>query len=86
MNKVKDCREEDTVSLFRNNCTDKGILNAISRHDISRFADLESILQKYCTIESAWKTEMKFWDNPAPNMHPVRGKRVHYHKTPELIT
>ena len=29
---------------------------------------------------------MKFWDNPAPNIHPVRSKRVHYHKTPGLIT
>ena len=36
-------------------------------------------------MESAWKTEMKFWDNPARNIHPVRSKRVHYHKTPELI-
>ena len=37
-------------------------------------------------MESAWKTETKFWDNPAPNIHPVRSKRVHYHKTPELVT
>ena len=86
MNKVKDYREEDTVLFFHNNCTDKGILNAISRRDISRFADLASIVRKYCAMESAWKTETKFWDNLAPNMHPVRGKRVHYHKTPEFIT
>ena len=31
---VKDCREEDAISFFCNNGTDKGILNAISRHDI----------------------------------------------------
>ena len=36
-------------------------------------------------MESAWKTEMKFWDNPALNIHPVPSKRVHYHKTPELV-
>ena len=36
-------------------------------------------------MESAWKTETKFWDNPAPNIHPVRSKRVHYRKTPELV-
>ena len=24
LNRVKDCREEDVISLFRNNCTDKG--------------------------------------------------------------
>ena len=36
-------------------------------------------------MESAWKTEMKFWDNPAPNIHPVQSKMVHYHKTPELV-
>ena len=85
MNKVKDYREEDAVSLFCNNCTDKGILNALSHRDISRFADLASIVRKYCAMESAWKTETKFWDNPALNIHPVRSKRVHYHKTPELI-
>ena len=44
MNKVKDCREEDAVSFFCNNCTDKGILNALNRRDISRFADLASIV------------------------------------------
>ena len=37
-------------------------------------------------MESAWKTETKFWDNPARNIHPVRSKRVHYYKTPELVT
>ena len=25
--KVKDCRDEDAISAFRNNCTDEGILN-----------------------------------------------------------
>ena len=29
LNEVKDCREEDVVSLFCKNCTNKGILNAI---------------------------------------------------------
>ena len=71
MNKVKDYHEEDAASFFCNNCTDKGIPKAISRHDISRFADLASIVRKYCAMESAWKTETKFWDNPAKNIHPV---------------
>src|SRR4051812_49666089 len=44
LNKVKDCRKEDTVSFFCNDCTDKGILNAISRRDISCFAVLASIV------------------------------------------
>ena len=60
MNRTKDCREEDAISFFCNNCTDKGILNAISRHEITRFADLVSIVRKYCVMESAWKTEIKF--------------------------
>ena len=30
MSKVKDYREEDAISFFCKNCTDKGILNAIS--------------------------------------------------------
>ena len=67
MDRIKDCREEDAISLFCNNCTDKGILNAISRREITRFADLASIVRKYYAMESAWKTETKFWDNPALN-------------------
>lgn len=51
-NKVKDCREEDAVSLFFKNCTSKGILNAISRRDIVHFANLAAIVQKYCVMES----------------------------------
>ena len=43
-NRIKDFREEDTISFFCNNCTDKGILNAISRREITRFADLVSIV------------------------------------------
>ena len=44
MNRIKDCRKEDAISFFCNNCTDKGILNAISHRDITRFADLASIV------------------------------------------
>ena len=36
MSKVKDCREEDAISFFCKNCMDRGILNAISRRDITR--------------------------------------------------
>ena len=52
-NRIRDCREEDAISIFCNNCTDKGILNAISRRDITRFADLASIVRNYCAVESA---------------------------------
>ena len=61
MNRIKDCREEDVISFFCYNCMDNGILNAISRRDITR-ADLASIVRKYCAMESAWNTEIKFWD------------------------
>ena len=44
MSKVKDCREEDAISFFCKNCTDRGILNAISHHDIAHFADLAAIV------------------------------------------
>ena len=57
---------------------DEGIRNAVSRREITRFADLASIVRKYCAMESAWKTETKFWDNPAPNTTLVRNKRVHH--------
>ena len=44
MDSIKDCREENTISIFCNNCTDKGILNAINCREITRFADLASIV------------------------------------------
>ena len=78
MNRIKDCREEKAISIFCNNCTDEGILSAISRREITRFADLASIVRKYSAMESFRKTENKFWDNPAPNTTLVRNKRVHY--------
>ena len=37
MDRIKDCREENTISIFYNNCMDKGILNAIGRRKITRF-------------------------------------------------
>ena len=51
--KIKDCRDEDAISAFRNNYTDEGILNAINRRRILRFADLATIVQKYSAMESA---------------------------------
>ena len=65
MNRIEDCREGDAISFFCNNCTDIGILNAISHRDIAHFADLAAIVQKYYAMESAWKTHTKFWDPPA---------------------
>ena len=35
MNRIKDCCEGDAISFFYNNCTDIGILNAISRREIT---------------------------------------------------
>ena len=43
-NRLRDCREEEAISIFYNNCTDKGILNTISHRDITRFIDLASIV------------------------------------------
>ena len=86
INRVKDYHEEDTISLFCKNCTDKGILNAISRRDIVRFPDLAAIVQKYCAMESAWKTQTNFWDNPALTKPFVRSKRASSHKLPDSVT
>ena len=86
MNKVKDCREEDAILFFCNNCMVKGVLNAISRHDIAHFANLAAIVRKYYAMESAWKTQTQFWDNPALTKPLVRTKRVHSHKSPDSIT
>ena len=53
MDMIKDCREESAISIFYNNYTDKGIMNAISHREVTRFADLATIVQKYCAMESA---------------------------------
>ena len=37
-------------------------------------------------MESAWKTQTKFWDNLALTKPPVRTKRVHSHKSHDSIT
>ena len=50
--KVKDCRDKDAISAFCNNCADEGILNAINRRCILKFADLATIVQKYSAMES----------------------------------
>ena len=62
--KIKDCHDEDAITAFRSNCTDEGILNAISRRHISCFADLATIVYKYYTMESAWKTQAACWEPP----------------------
>ena len=46
MNRIKDCCEESVISIFCNNCTEKGIMNAISRREVTCFADLATIVQK----------------------------------------
>jgi hypothetical protein len=51
--KIEDCRDKDAISAFCNNCTDEGILNAINLRNVSHFADLATIVQKYCAMESA---------------------------------
>ena len=51
--KVKDCRDEDAIFAFCNNCTNEGILNAINHRRILHFADLATIVQKYSAMESA---------------------------------
>ena len=37
-------------------------------------------------MESAWKTETMFWDNPALNKTPVQNKRVRHTQAPGLKT
>ena len=86
MNRIKDCCEESAISIFCNNCTDKGIMNAISRREVTRFVDLATIIQKYCAVESARNTETRFWDSPALTTTLVRSKRVRHTQAPGLKT
>ena len=83
--KIKDCRDEDAISAFRNNCMDEGILNAINRRRILHFADLATIVQKYSAMESAWKTQAARWEPSVPTQPLVQVKRVHPRGTPGPI-
>ena len=65
-NKVKDCRDEDAIAAFCNNCANEGILYAINRRRIQKFADLATIIQKYSAMESAWKTQAARWEPSVP--------------------
>ena len=73
------------VSLFCKNCTDEGLLNAISRRDIVCFTDLAIIVRKYCVMESAWKTQTEFWDSTALTKTFVRTKRTNSRKSSDPI-
>ena len=64
--KIEDCRDEDAISAFCNNCMDEGILNAINRRRILHFADLAAFVQKYSPMESAWKTQAACWESSVP--------------------
>ena len=72
--KIKDCHDEDAISVFCNNCTDEGILNSINRHRVLHFPDLATIVQKYCAMESAWKTQTARWEPPVSAQPPGRAK------------
>ena len=64
--KIKDCRDEDAISAFLNNCMDEGILNAINHRHILHFANLTTIMQKYSVMESASKTQAAWWGPAVP--------------------
>ena len=80
--KVKDCRDEDAIAAFCNNSVDEGILNAINCRRILKFADLATIVQKYSTMESAWKTQAACWEPSVPTQLLIKAKRTHPRGTP----
>lgn len=72
-NKIKDCYDDDAVSVFCRNCTNKGILNALNRRRIQHFTNLTHIVQKYRAMESAWKAQTVRWE-PLPLSNPPYGR------------
>ena len=83
--KIKDCRDKEAISAFRSNCMNEGILNAINHHRILHFADLATIVQKYSTMESTWKTQAARWEPSPPTQPLVQAKRAHPRGTPGPI-
>ena len=82
--KVKDCRDEDIISAFRNNCTNKGLLNAINRHRILHFADLATIVQMYNAMKSALR-DQTVWELSVPTQPLVQANRAHPREAPSPI-
>ena len=65
---------------------DEGILYAINRRHITRFADLATIVYMHCTMESAWKTQAACWEPLVSTQSLVQVKRTHPSGTPGPIT
>ena len=82
-NKIKDCYDDDAVSIFCRNCMNEGILNALNRCCILHFADLAHIIQKYSAMESTWKAQTARWEPPAFKQPTGRTKRMHPYRAPD---
>ena len=83
--RIKGCRDEDAISVFCNNCMDKGILNALNHRCVSHFTDLATIVQKYFAMESAWKTQTARWEPPAFTPPLWQAKRMHPRGAPDPV-
>ena len=46
-NKIKDCCDDDAVSVFHRNCTDEGLQNALDRRRIQSFMELSDTYPMY---------------------------------------
>ena len=71
--------------MFRNNCRDEGILNAINRRRILHFNNLATIIQKYIAMESTRKTQAAHWESSVPTQPVIQAKRAHPCNTPGSI-
>ena len=82
-NKIKDCCDNDAVSVFHQNCTDEGIRNALDCHRIQSFTELSHIVRKYCSMESTWKAQKTQLEPAAFKQCTARAKRIHPYKASE---
>ena len=82
-NRIKDCPDDDVVSVFHHNCTDEGILNALDRRHIQSFTELSQVVQKYCAMESTWRSQKTTLEPAAFKQCAARTKRIHPGGSPD---
>ena len=76
-NKIKDCCDNDAVSVFHRNCIDEGIWNALDRRRIQSFTELSHVVWKYYMMESTWKSQKTQLEPAAFKQYTAQAKRIH---------
>jgi hypothetical protein len=82
-NKMMDGCSKEILEVFRQNCRDEGVLNALARRRIQSFSDLSDLVSKYCDMEYAWQAQLEQTESiRKEGSNRARAKRTHPRRTP----